>query len=79
MIRMGHYESFEFEGTISIDTRLDEEVKGFDDGRAGEYLANALDEMFKDDINEARLTTANDDSYIHLYQVEDSKTDSTTN
>lgn len=78
MVRMGNYETFEFEGTVSVDTEKDGEVKGFDDGQVAEYLDSALDVMFERDIREARLTTDNDDSYIHLYQQEVTTTPSST-
>lgn len=78
MVRMGNYETFEFEGTVSVDTEKDDEVKGFDDGQVAEYLDSALDVMFARDIREARLTTDNDVSYIHLYQQEVTTTPSST-
>lgn len=69
MFKMGAYETHELEGSLSINTREDDEVKGFDDGQVSEYLGSALDLMFEDDLAEIRRVTDNDDSYAHFYKV----------
>lgn len=67
-VSMGNFEWVEFGAEITVDS---EELPGLQSADsletfASEYLATAL----AADVEESRLNTAEDKSYIHLYQQE---------
>lgn len=67
-VSMGNFEWVEFGAEITVDSDELPGAQSLDtlESLATSYLSTAL----ADDIEEARLNTAEDKSYVHLYQQE---------
>jgi hypothetical protein len=68
LVSMGNYENVTFSSTVEVSAEDFPRVKNLDDLDA--IATDFLDRSLALDVEEARLNTAEDKSFIHLYQQE---------
>lgn len=68
LVSMGNYENVTFASTVEISDEDFPKAKTLQD--LDKIASEFLDQSLADDVEEARLNTAEPKSFIHLYQQE---------